>query len=366
MRTLHPAALLAFFLAPLATGQSTVPPACATLPGNAALSMPLRWSVGTMQVRIDTPLLPPNFVGQTITGLHMRRPTFLNEPAYGALTRTMTVRGGFQPEAAQIMTSSLTGNRPANTVVLFGPGPVTVGATPTTGPTSVLGAELFHIVFSTPLPVVAGTLFLEFETTDTPFQVIADNWVDAVWFDTGGNLGYQATVGNGSCSTLATPTQLVWDGASGPVAGGTAAFKVTGVPPGDLVMAWLGLDPQTAGGGFPGFGFGLALLDPTLAGCHLWAPLDATWTGTASQLGVWQSTFPLTGGATSGLRLGVQTAWLDPSHPNLPVTVSNGLLLVLNTIGIGNRCCTAYFPASSTTTPWYPYLGQMPVIVLDH
>ncbi|MBL8752678.1 MAG: hypothetical protein JNK15_05205, partial [Planctomycetes bacterium] len=59
----------------LVAQSAVVPPVCAALPGNAAVSMPLRWSHGTMQVFVDPQLLPANFVGQTITGLWLRRPT---------------------------------------------------------------------------------------------------------------------------------------------------------------------------------------------------------------------------------------------------------------------------------------------------
>lgn len=59
------------------------------------MSLPLRWSEGTLQVRIDDVLLPANFVGKTISGVRLRRPTFLHEPAYPALQRTLTIRAGF-------------------------------------------------------------------------------------------------------------------------------------------------------------------------------------------------------------------------------------------------------------------------------
>lgn len=363
-----PAAIVTFLAVSAAPCQSSVvPAACATLPGNAGLSLPLRWSQGIMQVRIEASLLPPNFVGQTITGLHMRRPTFLGEPAYPTVTRTITVSGGFQPLTAASLTGILATNRPANMLTLFGPAPVVIPATPATGPTSVVGDELFHIQFTTPLPVTAGSLFLEFETSDPPFQVLATHWVDAVWFDDGQPVGYQATVGNGSCSTLAAPTQLVWnDPTTGPIVSGTAKMRLSGAPAGDLVFAWIGLDPQTAGGGFPGFGFGLGVVDPTMAACHLWAPLDATWTGSADSNGNYTATFPLTGGAVIGMRLGVQMGWLDLTRPTLPFTTSNGLLMVLNTIGVGTACATAFFPPGATQSPWYPDIGQMPVLTLDH
>ena len=58
-------------------GQSTatLPPAFETLPGNAGVAMPLRWSKGKLQVFIDPVMMPTGFVGETITGLRLRRST---------------------------------------------------------------------------------------------------------------------------------------------------------------------------------------------------------------------------------------------------------------------------------------------------
>lgn len=362
-------------LASLAPAQSTVvvPAALAALPGNAALSLPLRWSHGVLQVRVDSQLLPAALSGQTITGLRLRRPSFLAEPDYPALQRTLTVRGGFQPELAAQIGMNLVQNRPANLSVLFGPAPVTVAASTATGPATALGAEIVQIVFSQPLPVGTGTLFLEFEAGDAPLQVLATHWVDAVWIRGGLETGYAVTVGDGSCTTRSEPTELRWDDTTGPQLGGTAKFVVTGAPPTDangtgLVVHWIGIDPQTAPPGptHLGFGASLTLVDPTLGGCHWWAPFTVTWFGATDATGRIATTFPLTGPGTPGMRLSVQAAWLDASRPGLPFSLSNGLLLVLNSIAVGGNCSSVFFPAGLTTAPWAPFVGQMPVLGLDH
>ncbi|MBX3464832.1 MAG: hypothetical protein KF830_16820 [Planctomycetes bacterium] len=370
--------LLPLFLSlvpPAAVAQASVvvPAPLAQLPGNAALSLPLRWSHGVLQVRIDAALLPAGLQGQTLTGLALRRPSFLGEPAYPALQRTLTVRGAFQPQTAAQLTQNLAGNRPTNLAVLFGPAPVAVAATGATAAATVLGAELLHLAFTQPLPVGAGTLFLEFETGDPPLAIEATHWVDAVWIPAGVERGYVATVGDGSCTTRAEPSELRWNDAVGPQVGSTAKFVFTGAPPTQgastgLVLHWIGVDPQTAPPGpeHLGFGASLGLADPGLAGCHWWAPMTITWLGTTDANGRLETTLPLAAGVAPGMRLGVQAAWLDSSRPGLPFSVSNGLLLVLNGIGVGGACGSVFFPAGVTTSPWAPFLGQMPVLRLDY
>jgi hypothetical protein len=359
-----------------ARGQASsavVPPVCAALPGNAALALPLRWSHGTLQVFVDAQLLPANFVGQAITGLWLRRPTLLGDVAYPAITRTLTVRGGFQPLAAAQMQGSLLQNRPANALVLFGPAPVAVAASAAPGPATSVGADLVHVVFTQPLPVVAGTLFLELETNDPPLMISTEHWVDGVWLPGGSDSGYAVTVGDGSCTTATVPTQLRWTGAAGPTAGVSASMELTGAPPTlgsstGFVLAWVGLDPQTRapGVGWLGYGASLALLDPTLAGCHQWAPFDASWFGPTSATGTFAATFPIPGSAALGTRLAVQAAWLDPARTGLPLSFSNGLMLVVGSAGVGNHCGTMFFPAGAPVSPWPLFAGQMPVLRLEY
>lgn len=348
--------------------QSVVPSACASLPGNAALSLPLRWSHGTMQVRIESTLLPANFIGRTITSLRLRRPSFLGEPAYPALQRTLTVRGAFQTAHAWQMGQDLVQNRTvAGAPVLFGPTLVSVAATAAPAAGASTGEPFLVIPLATPLPVIAGNLFLEFETSDAPLQVSSQHWVDAVWFEDGIETGYAVPVGNGSCTTRTQPTELVWTGATGPQVAGTASLRLSGLPPGGLLFAWVGFDPvpRAASVTYMGFGGSFGVLDPGLAGCHQWAPADSLWTASADIGGNYGVSFGLTS-AVTGMRLGVQCAWLDQNRPGLPFSASNGVMLTVNQIGVGNKCITVFFPGSATWSPWLPFYGQMPVLTLEH
>ena len=346
----------------VAQSTTTVPSVCATLPGNAAVSMPLRWSHGTMQVFIEAGMLPASLNGQTLTGMRLRRSTLLGEVGYPALQRTLTIRGGFQPFLAAQMQGSIVQNRPSNAAVLFGPAVVTIAASPAPSATTVVGDAFVDIDFTTPLPMGSGTLFLELEAGDAPLSISSGHWVDAVWMQAGDG-GYAATVGTGGCTSRPEPTVLRWGGGLGPTPGTAAPLRVEGLPPSALVLHWLGLDPQGAGAGF---GLPLLPLDPTLVGCYAWAPLAVSWTSTANAQGVATTSFAVPGSTPAGTRFGVQSAWLDLTRPSLPFSFSNGLVLVSGTAGIGTRCGTMFFPGTAQTSPWPIYLGQMPVLQLKH
>lgn len=378
----HPSVSLARFLCGLslvgaaahAQNSATVPPAMETLPGNAGMAMPLRWSEGKLQVFIDAPLLPDNFIGETITGLRLRRSVLPGAVAYPAMTRTITVYGAFQGPPAANMIAGWLPNRPTTGYqTLFGPAVVNIPATPAPGPGTTVGEELVQIVFTTPLPVTAGTLYLEFETTDGPLQVDPGNWVDAVWFGDGVEAGYVTIVGDGSCTTRSQPTELRETSNSDPVAGDTLNLRVTGAPPTVLgqvgfVLCWVGLDPETRapGPGNLGYGASLGAIDPLMVDCFQWAPLDVAWFGPTDGAGAFNTTLDIPAGAVVGQRLGIQAGWLDTSRPVLPISFSNGLQIVCNSLEIGDRCNSFFFPGDVAVSPWGPQIGQVPVIILDY
>jgi hypothetical protein len=363
------------FACPAALAQSTatVPPVCETLPGNAALAMPLRWSEGRMQVFVDPGLLPQNFVGETITGLKLRRSVLPGDVAYPAISRTLTVRGGFQGPAAALVNGSYTQNQPGSMQTLFGPTMVNVAATPAPGPATTVGESFVDIVFTTPLPVVAGTLFLEFEVSNPPLSISSDHWVDAVWFEDGVDEGLVVRVGDGGCTTRSEPTMLEYTSSDAPIAGTTVDLEVTGAPPTingafGFVVVWAGTDPEGRAPGptYVGYGNTFAAADPLMANCHQWAPFDFSWFGPTDGAGRFATTFDIPGSAGVGFRLALQAAWLDTSRPVVPLSFSNGLQLVCTGAGVGSRCNTFFFPGQTQVSPWGPQIGQMPVVLLDY
>ena len=251
-----------------------------------------------------------------------------------------------------------------------------VPATSAPGPATTVGEEFLQISFSTPLPVTAGTLFLEFVVDDTPFTISTEHWVDAVWFEDGIDEGLVARVGDGSCTTRSEPTVLEYTSEDGPIAGTTIDLEVTGAPPtlnGEFgfVLAWAGTDPEGRAPGptYVGYGNTFAAADPLMASCHQWAPFDFSWFGPTDGAGRFATTLDIPGSAAIGFRLAVQAAWLDQSRPVIPLSFSNGLQLVCTAAGVGNGCNTFFFPGATTGTsvsPWGPQIGQMPVLVLDY
>jgi hypothetical protein len=357
----------------LAQGRATAPPVAADLPGNAAVSMPLRWSHGTMQVVVGSALLPANFVGQQLRGVRLRRPSFLGEGAYGGTQRTLTVRAGFTPMPPSAASIWIGNNRPPGLATVAGPALFTVApSAPPTG-AQALGSELLSIPFSPPLPVTAGNLFLEFEATGAPLAM-GDEWVDAVWLEDGVDHGYAVTVGRGDCTLAATPLHLLWNGADGPLRGGNAELRLLGAPPGPpsgaggLALAWVGVEPQARapGGLFLGWGGDVGAIDAGLLGCRQWVPLDLTFFGATDGAGGYDLSFAVPPGVTwAGMRVGVQAGYVEPQRPGLPLSIANGVVLVLDSAGVANHCSTVFFPAAATVSPWPPDVGLMPVLVLD-
>lgn len=359
----------------LAQARAVVPNVATTLPGNAAISMPLRWSRGVMQVWIAQSMLPTALAGGNLLGVRMRRPAILGEPAYPAVTRTLTVRAGFTNLLPPAMGNLRQFNMPTTAVVVAGPAPFAVAASAPPVGVPATGDEFLVIPFATPLPMQPGTLCLEFESSDGPFAVGAQ-WVDAVWTEGGVERGYAVAVGDGSCTTRSSTLQLTWTGASGPARGGNAALRVVGAPPaapngpGSLVFAFVGVEPQShaLAADFFGFGAPLGPLDPGLAGCFQWSPLDLVYSGAADAAGGFDIGFAIpVAGTTTGMRVGVQAAFLDLARPGLlPLSLSNGVVLQLDTTGAGNGCSTAFFPDTLTQSPWPVERGLMPVLVLDY
>jgi len=236
-----------------------------------------------------------------------------------------------------------------------------------------VGEEFVQITFTQPLPVTAGTLFLEFETLDGPLAIAPGNWVDAVQFEGGSDDGYVAMVGDGSCTTRSEPTELRYTSAAGPISATTIDLEVTGAPPTTgtevgLVLVWLGLDPLTAppGPNYLGYGASFGIADPLMVDCHQWAPLDYAWSGQTDSAGRFATTLAIPGNAAIGQRLALQAGWLDTSRPVVPLSLSNGLQMVCNSVGVEDHCSTFFFPDDLDDSPWGPQVGLMPVILLDY
>ncbi|MSR39518.1 MAG: hypothetical protein EXS02_11870 [Planctomycetes bacterium] len=369
-RLLVPCCLLALLPA---QSRTVVPTIAERLPGNAALSLPLRWSQGTLVVSIDAALLPLALTGQAIHGLRLRRPTFLGEPAYPAVQRTITVRAAFGPTASAQLSATRSANWPAGTPasglpILAGPATFPVAQTALPVAPQATGDEFLVIAFAAPLPVVAGNLLLEFEVASAQFA-IDSQWVDAVWSVNGVESGFAVTVGDGACTPRTRPIQLTWNAPQAPTRGSTASIVLAGALPSIPVFLWLGLDPQNApvGPSFFGFGAGLLVLDPSLQGCSQWIPVASLWNGITNGAGGMTLSFPIPAGITqAGQQIGMQAAALDTARTGVPLDITNGLVMALDRTGLGSRCATMLIPGTASQSPWLPNVGLMPVLVIEY
>jgi hypothetical protein len=368
---------------------ATVPAVCAHLPGNAAVSMPLRWSQGAMQVLVNRVLLPGDIGGRSITALRLRRPALLDEPAYAAMTTTLTITAGFTTNQSWQMSWDLAVNRAAVTdpatgsglTTVFGPAAVSVAATAANGPGDALGAEFLVLTFATPLPVptdaLLGTasLFLEFAATGPTLGVDAGNWVDALLMQGGSTQGLAVSLGNHGCGAGTAMPTLQWSGAGPPQRGVDAALRVTNAGANAPTIVLLGFAPEThAVNATLGLGYYLGLggaLDALgAAGCYQWSPLDLYWLGSTDVGGAESVTFPLPAAATAvGQRLSVQVGVFNAAANPLGFLFTNGETLVLDDAGVGGQCSTVFVlgPVTPTTTsPWSTYYGLMPVLGIDY
>lgn len=370
------------------TLQATVPAIAAELPGNAGMSMPLRWGQGVLQVQIDKGMLPAALVeGRSITALRLRRPTLVDEPAYAALNRQLVVRAGFCSQHANTLVQDLAANRAAvnatatgtGLVTVFGPATVAVPATAATTHADRLGAGLMTIPLSPPLPVPPAAtladagLFVEFETVEAVFGADPGNWVDAVWVDPSAITGYAVPLGSRGCDPAHVFT-LVYNTGSPPRRGVAAQLGLDRAVPGALVVTFFGLEPLThavnpvLGNGFH-LGLGQSLASLGMPGCVQWSPMDAIAFGTSSQTGAYSWSIALPPAYTTvGMMLSVQAAELAPTANPLGVVVSNGQALVLDDNGIAAHCASVMFlgvPTATSQSPWPAWQGLMPVLGLD-
>ncbi len=54
------------------------------------------------------------------------------------------------------------------------------------------------------------------------------------------------------------------------------------------------------------------------------------------------------------------------SRPVVPFSLSNGLQLICNSVGVEDHCSSLFFPDDLEIAPWGPQVGLMPVILLDY
>jgi hypothetical protein len=352
----------------LAQSWSEVPPAFANLPGNAGISLPARWSQGTLQVLWDDRALPAAMAGKQLAGLRMRRASFAGEGAWAARTIRARVSLANAPDTTVpgALQQDLAANRPAGLAVAAGPTTLSLPATAAPGPGTAFGPVLVQLPFAQPFAFRGPYLFLEWENADAALDVSADHWVEAFWMKDETNLGLAVVVGNAGCGSIGPlPMRLAPADDAPPGFGRTVRFAATRVAPRAATLALAGVDPETRTPPF-GLPFGASLAALGAAGCHLWTGAELLVAGTAGPFGDLpvDLAFPDVP-QLYGQRVGVQVVAVDPAANALGLAFSNGVVLMMNHTPFGQAAATVLAPGTLARSPWSRFAGMAPVVAFD-
>lgn len=354
--------IAALFSVALPAQDYTIPRQLDGVPGNAAISMPVRWSKGVMQVIWDQSLIA-ELKGRTLRRIRLRRPSFIAEPDYPALQRRVVVRLGMTSKLAAEMTSDLADNRPPSLTVVAGPAVVSLPALPAHGPGDAVAGTLVDLTFDQPFTVAdTGNLFLEWENLDSSLSISPDHWIDAVRVPATGGLALE--VGNGGCSSdpVLMPMALTWVAGAPPASGVETNLHLRGGPPGAPALIVLGLDPQNRQPPWD-FGFGSDLGAVLAPGCYQWTGLDLSFAQVLNPLGALSIELPFPSGVDlAGQRVGIQVLAADPQANPPGLALSNGILLIMDDVGFRLECATVLALDANSQSPFLPFKGLAPIV----
>ncbi len=348
MRALFPLLLLS----PLcAQTVATIPEAFERVPGNFALSMPGRWSVGIMQTVINKAMIPAGLKNATVSRVRLRRSNFLGTGAAPAKTIQLTLQMGPSAFAANKMWGEVEKNYGTGMVYVVGASgqgaTYSIPALPAPGRGDALGAALIDLPLSVPYVFADQNTLIEWETMAGTFDVTDPHWIDAVSNPGGVVAGAAVSVGHGGCGPSGAAIPMALDATPGsrwPKWGSSTQVELEGGAPGQDLILNVELDPlanATAlawGGTFGSIG------QPS---CHVWA-------GIGLNLIVLPSKTNFLGGATVsvpfpaspgpsflGKRVGLQALMVQPSF-----AASNGVVLMMNQIDVGADVSTIIIPGT--------------------
>ena len=358
----------------LAQTSTTLPLGFDRLPGNAALSMPVRWSWGRMQIIYDDEQLAP-LDGLTITRLRLRRPNFFDEPAYPSVQRTFEISIGPAGRTAQTVHAQPDLNLPAagQMTVVFGPAPVTIGGTAEAAAGDVVGATIVDVALTQPytVQVTPGEhLLVDWKCVDTGLTVSSGAWVDAVRMPGAASLGLAVPVGQNGCggfggAPIANRLDVAEDSRH-PAFGSETTLVLGNAQPSRQLWLLLGIDVHLmtipAAFGAPLVNFPI----PTPSGCRAWSPLDGILlsVGDTSPSGTfsYDLDFPANP-AFQGIQLGFQAMILE-DPPQL--AFSSGLILWMDDVGLGGQIGTCLTLADETEATWDSFRGATPIVEFVH
>lgn len=346
-----------------ATAQNwaTVPKGFDQLRGNAAASMPLRWSWGLLHTILDDSLVADQ-AGVTWTHMRLRRPSFFDEPAYPASTIELEITIGESDRSPARITGDRFLNTMTNPVVVLPRQTLSIPATPAAAQADTVGQDLLSVALTTPYTVPAGAdLLIEVRTFDTQLSIVDGQWIDCVSMANGLDRGLSIPVGQHGCGgRTSAGMRLAPSGSPHPAYGSAASVRLTNALPGKEVVMMIGLDPLAMTAPVP-FGTTLGIF-PMLPNCQIWAPWDFVLVGVGTTSIGGNLGFSLDLPATnpfSTVQIGLQALILEDVVTG--VSASNGVVLWPDSVGVGPDAATAIFPEDVQFSTWLPFPGFTPV-----
>jgi hypothetical protein len=344
---------------------ASIPAAMERVPGNAGVSMPVRWSQGVMQVVVERRLWPAALVGPQITRLRLRRASFLDEGAYGPRRVRLRAAAGPTTQAASQLGVNLAANRPTGATEILALRDYDVPATPRPGRGAAVGVDLLDLQLDVPFQLSGTAMFFEWQTAGATFDVSPDHWIDMVSLP-GADEGVSVPLGNGGCGNHSSGFPMVLEQVDGaPGFGRSVRYVVRNALPLAATVLIASIEPELRPPFGLGFGYDMGSAAP---GCFLWAMGDFWVAGVTGAGGDVALTMPYPDLAWArGRRVGAQALSLDPPASIFSLSFSNGVLSTMNTTGIGRGAGTVLaFGASPVDSPWLPFIGSLPVVLFGY
>lgn len=334
------------------------------VPGNAAISMPVRWSVGLMQVLLEQSVLPTSMPTRPLQRVRVRRPAFASDPPDPVRTIDCELRLASVQNVARHMTIDMVANRPATLTVVAARRTVNVPATAAIGAGDAVGADLIDLPLDAPYSFAGPNLFLEWENFAPTLDVSSGHWIDAVHAVGGTDLGAAMPLGSNGCGSRggATTMTLRADTTAPPAAGSAFPLLLNQALPTSAGVVFTFFDPLLRG---PlGLGFGQNLTPLGLPGCHLWAGPDLQYPAISDSTGDVRVSVALPASPLlRGRLVSLQAIMLDPAANGRGIAVSSGMLLRPNFLGVFDRAVTILdHRGGGGISPWPPFLGLTPVL----
>lgn len=349
-----------------AQGSAVVPGPYAGIRGNEAFALPLRLHEGLMQVHLENSgsvtAIPAAMLGQSLRSLTFRKPHEPDEPAYGTLSRTFSLRLlscdlnlGVSPVVSDMLanrTAALATSPATALTGVISAQSFNIPATPAAAPDQAVGADLLTLPFASPFPFAGPDLFMELETWSLDTMPARDHWVDAV-YGVRGDPGVLTELGYGGCAvrtpSSGLPMHLRSTGAP-PRIGGQIDLELSNARsrrPSLLMIGEHHADLSRAPGSVQAWIQQATRL--SLPGCKIWMEPLYENPGETDATGKQSISLTLPRGPIATTATGIPFTLQVAIYEEMSgfIEWSNGLALIANTLGFSGHATTVISPVRS-------------------